>query len=169
MRTRREEWWRSVRDRRDGLILQLLKAKVPLNEFTREVLSQERQLLREAPTPAARREIQQINAKTLLTEAYTPGITWAEFGPLLRRCQRLGFADITHEVHVACLFVQALPYFPKKAREAFAMLEAVERKLRHLPKRHSLRKEGTQAVTHARAIAEAAGISPTPPWRSPLR
>ncbi len=163
MRTRREDWWRSVRERRDDLIIKLLKAKVPLAEFRRGILAQEKELLREAPTRAAALEIQRINAKTILTEAYTPGVTWAEFGPLLRRCQRLGFADITHEIHVACLFVQSLPCFPKKAREAFAMIEEVERKLRRIPKSHYLRREGMQAVTHARGIAEAAGIAPPAP------
>jgi hypothetical protein len=157
---KREDWWRSIRERREGLFLKLLKARAPLEEFQRELLAQERELTREAPSRAARLEIQQLTAKDLLTQAYSPRVSWEEFGPLLRRCERLGYADITHEVHVACLFVQSLPRFPARARQAFAMLERVERKLKHLRKDHFLRREGLEAILHARRIAEAAGMMP---------
>ncbi|MFP2912756.1 hypothetical protein ACLESD_48670 [Pyxidicoccus sp. 3LFB2] len=165
MKPTREDWWRSVRERRQGLFLKLLRARAPLEEFARELLAQEKELGREAPTPAARLELQQLTAKDLLTQAYSPRVSWAEFGPLLRRCQRIGYADITHEVHVACLFVQSLPRFPDKARQAFTLLDAAERKVKRLRKSHVLRQEGLQAITHARRVAEAAGIAAPPAGR----
>ena len=122
--------------------------------------------MREAPTPAARLELRQLTAKDLLTQAYSPRVSWEEFGPLLRRCQRVGYADMSHEVHVACLFVQSLPRFPTKARQAFALLDAVERKVKRLRKMHSLRREGLEAIAHARRVAEAAGMLSRAPARS---
>ena len=81
---------------------------------------------------------------------------WDEFGPLLRRCQRLGYADMTHRINVACLYVQSLHRFPEKARQAFAMLADAERALGRIRKSHYLRKEGMQGITHARAVAASA-------------
>ncbi len=163
MRRTREAYWRSIIERREGLFLKLIKEKAAYAERKRAMLEQEKELLREAPTPAIRRHLQQLTAKDLLTEAYAASVPWKEFGPLVRRCQRVGFADITHEIHVACLFVQSVPSFPKKAREAFAMLEEAERKLRHTSKSHYLRREGMQAITHARSLAEAAGFALSEP------
>ena len=160
MRTTRKDWWQSVADRRDDLLVKLYKAKAPYAELERAVLAQERELLRESGTRRERLHLQQITAKLLITEAYGEGAGWDEFGALLRRCERLGYADITHRLHVACLFVQSLPRFPERARQAFAMLEQVEGMLKRIRKSHYLRREGMQGMAHARAVATAAGITP---------
>ncbi len=159
MRLTRKDWRRSVADRRDDLLVKLYKTKAPYAELKRAVLAQEKEFMREARTPRERLHLQQINAKLLITEAYGDGAGWDEFGRLLRRCERLGYADITHRIHVACLYVQSLPRFPQRARNAFAMLTTVERMLKRIPKRHYLRREGMQSIAHARAVAASSGIT----------
>ncbi len=160
MRSSRKDWRQSVADRRDDLLVKLYKAKAPYAELKRAVLAQEKELIRETRTHAERLHIQRITAKHMLTEAYAEDVGWEEFGALLRRIQRLGYADMTHRIHVACLFVQSLPRFPERARQAFAMLEEVEGMLKRIRKSHSLRREGMQGIAHARAVAAAAGITP---------
>ncbi len=160
MRRTREDWWKSVAERRDAHLIKLLKARVPWPDFKQAIRAQEAELLREARTPVERRHIQQLSMPVLLTEAYARNLTWNEFGPLLRRIQRLGYADLTHRIHVACLFVQALPRFPERARQAFAMLDEVEGMLKRIRKSHYLRREGMQGIAHARAVAAAAGLPP---------
>jgi hypothetical protein len=160
VRSSRKDWRQSVADRRDDLLVKLYKAKAPYAELKRAVLAQEKELIRETRTHAERLHIQRITAKHMLTEAYAEDVGWEEFGALLRRIQRLGYADMTHRIHVACLFVQSLPRFPERARQAFAMLEEVEGMLKRIRKSHSLRREGMQGIAHARAVAAAAGITP---------
>jgi hypothetical protein len=46
------------------------------------------------------------------------------------------------------------------ARQAFTLLDDAERRLLRLRKRHYLRREGMQAIAHARKIAEEGGIPP---------
>jgi hypothetical protein len=160
VRTTRKDWWQSVADRRDDLLVKLYKAKAPYAELKRAVLAQEKELIQESRTRRERLHLQQITAKLLITEAYGEGAGWDEFGAILRRSERLGYADITHRLHVACLFVQSLSRFPERARQAFAMLEQVEWMLKRIRKSHYLRREGMQGIAHARAVAAAAGITP---------
>lgn len=159
----REDWWQNVAKRRDEHLLRLLKARVPWPEFKRALQEQEEELVREARTPAERLHLQRLSMPVLVTEAYARGLGWDEFGPLLRRCQRLGYADMTHQVHVACCFVQALPRFPDKRRQAFTLLDEVERRLKRIRKSHYLRREGMEGIAHARRVAESAGIKPDAP------
>jgi hypothetical protein len=160
VRSSRKDWRQSVADRRDDLLVKLYKANAPYAELKRAVLAQEKELIRETRTHAERLHIQRLTAKHMLTEAYAEDVGWDEFGALLRRIKRLGYADITHRIHVACLFVQSLPRFPERARQAFAMLEEVEGMLKRIRKSHYLRREGMQGIAHARAVAAAAGITP---------
>jgi hypothetical protein len=160
VRSTRADWWQSVAKQREDLSIKLLKAKVPYAEHKRALLKQEEELMREAKSPAERHHIQRLTLQELITEAYASRAGWDEFGALLRRIQRLGYADITHRIHVACLFVQSLPRFPERTRQAFAMLEEVEGMLKRIRKSHYLRKEGMQGIAHARAAAAAAGITP---------
>ncbi|WP_224362128.1 hypothetical protein [Hyalangium versicolor] len=159
MRASRKDWWQSVADRRDELLVNLYKAKAPYAELKQAVLAQEKELSREARTQAERLHLQQITSKLIITEAFGEGSGWDEFGALLRRCERLGYADMTHRIHVACLYVQSLPRFPERARQAFAMLTDVETRLKRLPKSHYLRREGLHSIAHAREVAAASGIS----------
>jgi len=160
VRQTRKAWRASVRERREQRMIELLQAKVPFTEYVRGLLEQEKEFLREARSPAERRRIQQITAKDIITEAYSYGVGWDVFGPILRRCQRLGYVDLTHRIHVACLFVQLLPRFPEKAPRAFALLREVERMVLRIRKTHYLRREGLQAIAHARRVAEAAESKP---------
>ena len=160
MRLTRKEWWQSIARRREQLFVKLIESKAPYQDYKRAVLEQEKELLREARTPAERLHLQQITAKEVLTEAYMARAPWEEFGPLLRRCRRLGFADLGDHVHVACLFVQALPRFPGQIRRAFALLAEVEGRLGRIRKDHHLRREGTKSIAHARAVAASFGIIP---------
>nr|WP_239578719.1 hypothetical protein [Archangium primigenium] len=137
-----------------------MKAKAPYEEHKRQLLEQARDLMREAVSPAESRHIQRLTLQELITEAYASGADWNEFGALLRRIRRLGYADITHRVHVACLFVQAVPRFPERARRAFALLAEAERMLKRRRKNHPLRREGMQGIAHAREVAAAAGLTP---------
>jgi hypothetical protein len=61
---------------------------------------------------------------------------WEEFGQWLRRVQRLGFSNLALRVHIACLYVQSLHLFPRRAREAWEMLEDAERRVLRIRKEH---------------------------------
>ena len=158
MRCTRKDWWHSVSRRSDDLLVQLFKADAPYTEIKRAVLAQAEEFKREARTPAERLHVDRLAMQLIITQAHASGAGWEEFGPLLRRCQRLGYADLTHRLNVACLYVQSLPRFPEKARQAFAMLDAVEQTLKRIRKSHYLRREGMQGIAHARAVAVSAGL-----------
>ncbi len=158
MRRTRKDWWRSVSKHSDDLLVQLFKADAPYTEIKRAVLAQAEEFKREARTPAERLHVDRLAMQLIITQAYASGAGWEEFGLLLRRCQRLGYADLTHRINVACLYVQSLPRFPEKARQAFAMLDAVEQTLKRIRKSHYLRREGMQGIAHARAVAASAGL-----------
>ncbi|WP_225410587.1 hypothetical protein [Stigmatella hybrida] len=160
MRRTRKDWWHSVSRRSDDLLAQLFKTGAPYMEIKRAVLAQAKEFKREARTPAERLHVDRLAMQLIITQAYASGEEWKEFGPLLLRCQRLGYADITHRINVACLYVQSLPRFPQKARQAFAMLDGVEQILKRIRKSHYLRREGMQGLAHARAVAASAGLTP---------
>jgi hypothetical protein len=160
VRRTRQDWWHSISRRGDDLLVQLFKAETPYAEIKRALLAQAKEFKKEARTPAERLHIDRLAMQLIITEAYAHGAGWEEFGPLLRRCQQLGYADITHRINVACLYVQSLPRFPKQARQALASLNEVEAALKRIRKTHYLRKEGMKGIAHARAVAASAGILP---------
>ena len=160
MRRTRREWWHDIARRSDDLLVKLFKTDAPYTEIKRAMLAQAEEFKREARTPAERLHIDRLAMQLIITQAYASGAGWEEFGPLLRRCQRLGYADITHRLNVACLYVQSLPRFPGKARHAFVMLDGVEQTLKRIRKSHYLRREGMQGIAHARAVAASAGLKP---------
>lgn len=137
----------------DLLFLRLIEAQAPYAECKRELLNLERRWLQVARTPSQRLAVRRIIAKTLLTEAYGADMPWKEFGPPLRRLQRLGFRDLAMRVHVSCLYVQALHRFPQRARDAWDMLEETERRVLRVRKGHFLRGEGLESIAHARKVA----------------
>lgn len=160
MRRTRKDWWHSIAKRSDELLVKLFKAGASYTDIKRAMLSQAEEFKREARTPAERLHLDRLTMQLLITQAYASGVDWEEFAALLRRCQRLGYADITHRLNVACLYVQSLPRFPEKARQAFVMLDGVEQALKRIRKSHYLRREGMQGIVHARAVAAAAGLKP---------
>jgi hypothetical protein len=141
--------------------LELLKAKAPYEQCKRELLLLEKHWLQRAKTPAQRLAVQRIIASTLLTEAYGNRLSWKEFGRWLRRIQRLGFHDLGMRVHITCLYVQSLHLFPRQAREAWALLEDTERRVRRLRRESPLREEHLEALAHAKKVARV----PNPPPR----
>ncbi|HEX5754339.1 MAG TPA: hypothetical protein VFZ09_49610 [Archangium sp.] len=145
----------------DLLFLALIEAKAPYEDYRRELLKLEKRWLQRTKTPTQRLAVQQTIAKTILTEAYGSRLAWKEFGRWLRRLQQLGFRDLGMRVHVICLYVQALHLFPRQAREAWAMLEDTERRVRRLSRQNPLRKEHLEAIEHAKKVARV----PRPPPR----
>ena len=141
--------------------LELLNAKAPYEQCTRELLKLEKRWVQKAKTTSQRLAVQRIIASTLLTEAYGERLPWKEFGRWLRRIQQLGFADLGMRVHVSCLYVQALHLFPRQAREAWDMLEDTERRALRLRREHPLRQEHLESITHAKKVARV----PRPPPR----
>lgn len=137
----------------DLLFLELIDAKASYEDYKREFLKLEKRWLHRAKTPARRLAVQQVIAKTLLTEAYGGGLPWKEFGRWFRRLQQIGFRDLGMRVHVTCLYVQALQLFPRQAREAWALLEETERRVNRLRRDNPLREEHMGAIAHARKVA----------------
>jgi hypothetical protein len=151
-RTQRERGLEHGREK-DQLFLKLLEAKASYGERRRALLELEKRWLREATTDAERRQIQRGMAEDLVTLAYSFNRPWAEFGRCLRRVQRLGFSNLALRVHIACLYVQSLELFPRKAREAWELLEDAERRARRLHRENPLREEHLEAIAHAKTVA----------------
>jgi hypothetical protein len=143
----------------------LIKAGAPYVQFKQALLDLEKRWLREARTDTERLQIRRGIAEDILTQAFGSGQQWPEFGRCLRRVLRLGFSNLALHVHVACMYVQALHRFPEQAGEAWSMLEEAERRVLRLRRRHWLRKESRQAITHARQVARVS--PPGAPARYP--
>jgi hypothetical protein len=156
-RSTRAERGRIMAQERDGAALAL--AKAPFAEAEREWLALEKRLLRLAATDWEQLEVRRGTAKDILNTAHGADVTAQQLTRAVRRFQRLGYTDLAMRVHVACLFVQMLPSFPRMARQAFTMLDDAERRLLRLRKRHYLRREGMQATAHARKVAVQGGIT----------
>jgi len=137
----------------DLLFMRLFKAKAPYEERRRELLKLEKRWLQKTKLPAQRLAVQRIITKTIITEAFGFDMSWKEFGRWLRRLQQLGFRDLGMRVHVACLYVQSLHLFPRQAREAWDMLEDVERRARRLRLERPLRQEYLESIAHAKKVA----------------
>ncbi|HYO58537.1 hypothetical protein [Archangium sp.] len=161
MKTSRQERSTTFSEELDLHYLELLKAKTPYQQCKRELLMLEKRWLQKAKTTSQHLAVQRIIASTILTEAYGERMPWKEFGRWLRRIQQLGFRDLGMRVHVACLYVQSLHFFPRKAREAWDMLEDVERSVRRLRRENPLREEHMEAIAHAKKVARV----PRPPPR----
>lgn len=160
MSNSREEWWRKVGHELDYLLVTLFAAKAPVEVDVQALRDFERRFLREARSDFERRQIQRLTAKTILTHVFLEVTTWKEFGPHLRRFKTIGYTDLRMRVHVACLYVQSLPHFPERAREAFAMLADAERRVLRLRKGSTRREELLRGIAHARQEAARYGVKP---------
>ncbi|HEX8819639.1 MAG TPA: hypothetical protein VF794_06925 [Archangium sp.] len=145
----------------DLLFLRLIEATAPYEDYKRELLKLERRWIQRAKTSAQRLAVQQIIAKTILTEAYGERMPWKEFGRWIRRLQQLGFRNLGMRIHVACLYVQSLHRFPRQARQAWDMLEDAEQRALRLRRDRPLRQEHLEAIAHAKKVARV----PRPPPR----
>jgi hypothetical protein len=119
MRTR-AEWWRTVGNELDYLFVTFHHAKAPVEVEVLALRDFEKRFLRETRSDFERRQIRRLTARATRTNVFLQFTTWEQFGPHLRRVQRVGYTDLRMRVHVACLYVQSLPHFPEKAREAFS-------------------------------------------------
>jgi hypothetical protein len=158
-RTTREERGRIIAQGRHEVFMAVRRA--PFEEAERAYLDLEKRLLREAAVgPSERQEIKRIIAKDIFSAAHGSDVTRQQLARSLRRVERVGYSDLWMRFFVACLYVQMVPSFPDKARQAFAMLEDVERRLLRVRKRNPLRKDGLRAVAHARKVAAEGGMTP---------
>jgi hypothetical protein len=137
----------------------LIETNASYEDYKREFLKLEKRWLQRAKTTAQRLAVRQTIAKILLTQAFGFNMPWTEFGRWLRRLQRFGFRDLGMRVHVACLYVQSLPLFPRQAREAWDMLEDAEKRALRLRRAHPLRQEHLESILHTKKVARVA----TPP------
>ncbi len=160
MKTARQKRSATFSEELDLHYLELLKAKAPYEQCKRELLNLEKRWLQKAKTPSQRLSVQRIIASTLLTEAYGNRMPWKEFGRWLRRIQHLGFRDLGGRVHAACLYVQSLHLFPRRAHEAWGMLDNTERRVLRLRRESSLREEHMEAISHAKKVARVPRPSP---------
>ena len=160
MSNSREEWWRRVGHELDSLLVSLFAAKAPVEVDMQALRDFERRFLREARSDFERTQIRRLTAKTILTHVFLEFTTWKQFGPHLRRFKTIGYTDLRMRVHVACLYVQSLPYFPERAREAFAMLADAERRVQRLRKDSKRRDELLGGIAHARQEAARYGVKP---------
>ncbi|WNG13989.1 hypothetical protein [Cystobacter fuscus] len=133
--------------------MKLLKADAPYEGIKRALLELEKRWLREAKTEVEHQLTRRGIAEELVSQAYAFDMPWEEFGQWLRRIQRLGFSNLALRVHIACLYVQSLHLFPRRAREAWDMLEDAERRVLRLRKERFLRKESLNAIAHAKKVA----------------
>ncbi len=160
MSSSREEWWRRVSHELDYLFATFFAAKAPVDVDVLALRDFERRFLREARSDFERRQIQRLTAKATLTHVFLEFTTWKKFGPHLRRFKTIGYTDLRMRVHIACLYVQSLPYFPERAREAFAMLADAERRVLRLRKDSTRRNELLRGIAHARQEAARYGVTP---------
>ncbi|HSP80198.1 MAG TPA: hypothetical protein VLQ93_16825 [Myxococcaceae bacterium] len=147
-RTRRERGLAHGQEK-DRLLVKLFEAQASYAELKRALLELEKRWLREARTPAERLAVRRTIAQDLVSEAYSFGVPWKEFGPARRRVQRLGFSNLAMRFHIASLSVQSLHLFPGRAPEAWALLDDTRRRLLRLRRGHFLRREGLEALAAA--------------------
>ena len=153
MRRTRKERGLARGQEKDQLLMKLLKADAPYEEIKRALLELEKRWLREAKTAVERQKTRRGIAEDLVSQAYAFDMPWEEFGQWLRRVQRLGFSNLALRVHIACLYVQSLHLYTRRAREAWEMMEDAERRVLRLRKEHFLRKESLNAIAHAKEVA----------------
>jgi hypothetical protein len=162
----RREWWRTVAQEKDYLLLLLGYSKVPYEVVVHALRDFERRFLREARTPAERLHLQRLTASDMLVQAYGDARPWKDFGPPLRRIQRLGFPNLQIHILVACLYVQSLALFPERARDAFAMLNDAERRVKRGRGDRRIQQQRLDGIMQARRTAEAQGIPASVPRRA---
>ncbi|MDC0712843.1 hypothetical protein POL68_30560 [Stigmatella sp. ncwal1] len=149
----RREWWRAVAEAREWLTLGLSYIDAPFEVIVAALKDLERQYAREARTDAERLRLKRLTALDAVDAAFTQLRPWQDFGPWLRRIRRLGFPDLWSRFHIATLYAQSVPNFPEQARDAFAMLADVERRVRRRRKDRQSRQQMLDSIDYARLVA----------------
>ena len=159
----RELFWQRVVQARHDAFLAWGPAceQISFEDSEREYLNLQKKLLKEARTAWERLHIKRLIALDILNVAYPRARRWEEFSRVLHRIKRLGFIDLSNQVHTACMtLLWVAGYEQARAPLAWDMVEDVTRRLRRIRRDHVLRKEGLEsmAVVTRRAIRE--GLTP---------
>ncbi len=133
--------------------LHLSLSNASFAEFERTFLVHQRQWLRETKSMQEAIAVKRRTAEDILLGAYGRQCTWEEFSRALRRSERLGYANAGRRAHVACLFALSIRQFPAQADRARRMLDAAERYLLFLPKKHHARRELIREIQLIRRMA----------------
>jgi hypothetical protein len=159
----RQDWWRTLAREKDYLLFLLGYSKASYETIALTLRDFERRFLSEAQKPAERLHLQRLISSDMLVHAYGDARPWKDFAPPLRRLQRLGFPNLQTHILVACLYVQSLALFPERAREAFAMLDDAERRVKRMRGKRHIQQQHLDGIMHARQTAEAQGIAAPKP------
>ena len=156
----RRDWWRTLAQEKDFLLLSLGYAQVPFKVAAPVLRDFERRCLREARTPSEPLHIQRLTAKDILAQAYADARPWRDFGPHLLRMERLGYPNLWMRVFVASIYVQSLALFPERAGDAFAMLDEAARRVKRMRRSDRFRKQLLDGIEQARQVAASQGLQP---------
>ncbi len=157
----RWKWWNTVAEQRQWLTLGLAEAEMPFEVVVAALKDLERQFAREARTPAERLHLKRLTALNAVQAAFDHARPWKDFGPWLRRMRRLRFPTLWSRHHISRIYVQSLPNFPERAKDAWAMLADTERRVRRLRPDHRSRQQMLDGIEHARREAASYGIQPS--------
>jgi hypothetical protein len=154
------EWRGTMGQEKDYLLLSLGYAEAPFEVTVLALKDFERRFLRHARAPSERLLIRRLTTKDILAEAFIEGRSWADFGPHLRRMKQLGYPNLWMRVFIACIYVQSLALFPDQARDAFAMLNEAERRVRRMKKNRRFRQQLLDGIAQARDVAASQEVQP---------
>ncbi|MDC0711640.1 hypothetical protein POL68_24440 [Stigmatella sp. ncwal1] len=153
-------WWSTVAEARQWLTYGMIHAEVPFDAYVGALKDLERAFAREARTPAERLHLKRLTAEDALQAAFDQNRPWKDFGPWLRRLQRLGFPNLWSRFMISIIYVQSLPNFRGHAKDAFALLADTEHRVRRLPKHRHSRQQMLDGIEHALREAARYGIEP---------
>ncbi|WP_095977729.1 hypothetical protein [Melittangium boletus] len=127
----------------------------------REYLAYQKKLLRQAETEKERHHIKRLIARSILRFAYLTGSTWGEYERALRRVLRLGYLNADHQLSVAALsLLWASDNDHTKASAGWELMEAAERRLRRLRRKHAARRQGLESSEIVRRRVARKGLLP---------
>jgi len=165
----REFFWRRVATEFDKLNVSLLQnVLVSFAEGSREDLSFQKKLLRDAETDRERQHIRRLVAHNILTFAYSTANTWTEYDRALRRVQRLGYLNVDYQSRAAGFtLLWIADNDPSKAPLGWAMVADAERRLLRMRRGNLVRKQALAAIASVKQRVTRKGLTPpTPPSTS---
>jgi hypothetical protein len=145
-------------------VLLLQNTSAPFVEGSREYLSLQKKLLREAETEWERRHIRRLVAHHILSFAHFRARTWDEYRRALLRVRRLDHPSLEYRMHAACETLEwAADHDPSKAALGWAMVEDAEHRLRRLRRRNPVRKQALAAIVSVKQRVARKGLTPPAP------
>jgi hypothetical protein len=134
---------------RGELIVRLRDQPFPL--FEREMLNLEKHLLSTSSSAGEREELRRRIAEDIYFGAIDRRCPWRELRKALSRLERLGFGDVERRAFVAGHFVMWAKQDPRRAKEAWSMLQDAERRSLCLPRSSLQRENITRFIARVRA------------------